>query len=113
MIDDGMHCRCVLIDSCLEGFDLSKFNDTGATALHYAVDNEKEVAFEYILERSQNCDVVDVNGDTPLHYAANLESEHFIRKLIAKGADPKIANKASETPESIAPKSVRHLFVTS
>ena len=94
------------------GFDLGRFNDTGATALHYAVDNEKEAAFTYLIEKFDSCDVKDVNGDTPLHYATNLEAEIFIEKLLAKGANPKFENKAGETPESLASSSLQHLFTS-
>lgn len=82
----------------------------GITALHYAVDSEKEQALDFLLEHFEDCNVRDVNGDTPLHFAVNLENEEMITKLLAKNANPNLENKAGETPFDLAPKALKHLL---
>ena len=94
----------------LIGINQEQYNEAGITCLHYAIDNDKDKSFNYLLQGSINCNIQDINGDTPLHYAVNLENEQFIIKLLAKGADPNINNNSGESVLNIVPKSLKHLF---
>lgn len=40
----------------------------------------------------------DDNGETPLYHAARAGSVHLVKRLLEKGADPKIANSKGLTP---------------
>lgn len=73
--------------------DLNKvWNKSGSGVLHYAVDNEKEEAVDFLLSNfpSINVDMPDCERQTPLAIAVLLENEVIISKLLRKGADPKV-----------------------
>ena len=66
-----------LVDAGASG---SAPNDSGDTALHYAVDHGTESirVVEFLLARGADVNVKNINGFTPLHLALNLDMVRFL-----------------------------------
>ena len=57
------------------------------TLLFYAIIENKNVFFDYLLEKKAFINIVDRHGYSPLHYAINEYRVDMVRRLIDKGAN--------------------------
>ena len=57
------------------------------TLLFYAIIENKNVFFDYLLENKAFINIVDRHGYSPLHYAINEYRVDMVRRLIDKGAN--------------------------
>ncbi|ORE11849.1 ArfGap-domain-containing protein [Rhizopus microsporus var. microsporus] len=72
------------------------------TALHKAVDNNNEVAVEFLLQRPSDVDEKDERGWTALHYAAANNNVRLVLTLLKRHAKADIADNSNMTPLDIA-----------
>lgn len=85
------------------GASIDRINNAGRLPLHSFCTrgwfNDRWVMdkLQWIIEHTQNIDTGDVDGIRPLHIAAML-SEHFVKALLAAGADP-----SGKTAEGLTP----------
>ena len=66
-----------------------------------------------MLEKVKNINQQDADGNTLLHYAVYYENVAIIPLLLAKNADPTIANNEPKTPQEMAKykkQAIRNLF---
>lgn len=73
-------------------------DNTGKTALHYAVINRKELAFVCIVHLRADLDAQDCEGKTALHYAIEKRRVDAANNLIAMGADVAIRDNNEKIP---------------
>lgn len=78
--------------------DVNAVDDTGATALSWAVVRNNEALVSRLLKARANPNLADVNGVTPLMLAINGKHPETVRLLLAAGADPALARPSGETP---------------
>lgn len=69
----------------------------GMTPLHHAV-QRGSWCVEALLEAGANFDAQDANGHTPLHHAVHGNQDSTATRLLAAGADPRLADLTGETP---------------
>lgn len=65
------------------------------TALHKAVDNNNEVAVEFLLQRPSDVDEKDERGWTALHYAAANNNVRLVLTLLKRHAKADIADNSN------------------
>lgn len=90
---DPAHVRALLA----AGADIEAREKRGMTPLFYAV-KLGGFCVEALLEAGANIDAQDVNGHTPLHHAVSANQDTTATRLLAAGADPRIADLTGETP---------------
>jgi ankyrin repeat protein len=78
--------------------DVNARDDTGATALSWAVLRNNGGAVARLLKAQANPNLADANGITPLMLAINGGFPDSVRQLLAAGADPNLARPDGETP---------------
>jgi ankyrin repeat protein len=72
---------------------------TKSTPLHFAIELDRLEWVHLLLQASgTNVDAQDGVGHTPLHVACIRGRRDLAEALIARGANPNVANKAKETP---------------
>lgn len=91
-------------------FDFSQKNQQGATALHIAVDNEKQKSFKFLIDKFQDVNIKDNEGMTALHYAVLIENDEMIQILLEKGADPNITDNSGQTVYDLAQVKQREII---
>ena len=80
----------------ISGMDL--VNNSGFTALHFAVYFNHQTAVEYLLKIGANPDIPDQDGMTPTLLACGEEVQHpCLRALIKAGGNLSLKNKAGKT----------------
>ena len=81
-----------IIKSLLDqGTDPNTPDDRDNTALHLAVEYDKEDIVELFLHYKANVNIQNCNGDTPLHWAIYTDAhDHIIMNLLHSGASPHI-----------------------
>lgn len=58
---------------------------------------------EFLVNRSSTfINSRDKNANTPLHFACQHNYKQIVEKLLIAGADPKLKNKADQTPQQLA-----------
>lgn len=79
-------------------------DSNGLTPLMYCIQNERSKMIDYLLEKEIDINKQDNVGNTALFYAVfkSKDKIELIEKLLTKGADMNIANKAGVTPLSLA-----------
>lgn len=89
-----------ILDVCLSrGVKLNHQNVEGLTALHIAVAHKQAIAFDALIRKGAEVDVVDKDGFTPLYLAVcNYRGEqnmlNIINTLVSIGADLNRKNAA-------------------
>jgi len=78
--------------------DVDTQDDTGATALSWAVLRNNGAVVARLLAARANPNLADANGITPLMLAIEGSSSDGVRQLLAAGADPNLARPSGETP---------------
>jgi ankyrin len=78
--------------------DVNAVDDTGASALSWAVLRNNEALVSRLLKARANPNLADVNGVTPLMLAINGKHSETVRLLLAAGADAGLARPSGETP---------------
>jgi ankyrin repeat protein len=78
--------------------DVNAHDDTGATALSWAVVRNNASVVARLLKARANPNLADANGITPLMLAINGGFSDSVRQLLAAGADPNLARPDGETP---------------
>ena len=85
-------------------------NASGTKPIHFAIDNEKEEAFRFLLPYYTDINIKDRSGMTPLHYAVLIENENIITELIQKNADIYIEDNNGETPLGTAGSKIKKIL---
>ncbi|HMP88898.1 MAG TPA: ankyrin repeat domain-containing protein [Kiritimatiellia bacterium] len=107
---DGTEIEAAL--HCLLNRDLRKFKRLvptraeadirllhGLTYLHYAVDTDQENFVEYLAGLGVSLNARDYHYQwTPLHIAVRREHPNMVRKLLARGANPSLADRHGWMP---------------
>jgi ankyrin repeat protein len=78
--------------------DVNARDDTGATALAWAVLRNNAGVASRLLKAHANPNLADANGVTPLMLAIEGSTSDSVRQLLAAGADPNLARPDGETP---------------
>jgi ankyrin repeat protein len=78
--------------------DVKSRDDTGATALHWAVMGRNAAQAAMLLKAHADPNATDANGVTPLMLAIGAGDADCVRLLLAAGADPGRARPDGETP---------------
>jgi uncharacterized protein len=78
-----------------KGADINARNNSGFTALHYAVISGPPEIVQFLVNEGAKVDALDVSGSTPLHYAESIENAHVLLKA---GASLTVRNLAGKTP---------------
>ncbi len=73
----------------------------GSTTLMWAVCSNRQRTVHLLLRSETNIDARTSDGKTALLYAASL-NKSLVRQLLARGADPNVADKSGETPLMLA-----------
>jgi cytohesin len=73
--------------SLAEGSDVSKEDEWGWTALHWAVRGKHKEVAEFLIAKGANVNAKAEKGLTPLHLAMTSRQDELAEMLIAKGAD--------------------------
>ncbi|CAB0034536.1 unnamed protein product [Trichogramma brassicae] len=94
------------------GCDVNYADENGLTHLHAAISSCVVNYLDEFLERGYATYVPEESDtvDPPLHYALNEGESYAVEQLIAKGADPNLANKDGLTPLHIICKSSREYY---
>ena len=84
--------------------DLNIPNKSGKTPIHLALEKGN---FKLTIKMLQGPKYIDINAqdkhlDTYLHYAARKRDGDLVKMLLAKGADPGVANALGQTPADLA-----------
>ena len=96
---------CSIAEFLVEsGADVNVVDNQGRTVLFDAIKRRREVFYDLIINDIQNVNHRDKFGVTPLMIAAYEMNIDKINKLLDRGADAKIENKASENTYDIARK---------
>ncbi len=77
--------------------DANASDDTGATALAWAVMGDNGAVAARLLNAHADPNRADANGITPLMLAIDADHPQMVRTLLAAGADPKLARPGGET----------------
>jgi len=77
--------------------DIDARDDTGATALSWAILRNNTGIVAQLLKAHANPNLADANGITPLMLAINGGFAYSVRQLLAAGADPNLARPDGET----------------
>jgi len=86
------------LQGCLaSGADVNMRDDTGMSALHYAVDRGLLAMVHVLLDSGAALDAQDHDGQTALMYAVTCEHTAVVQALVASGADTKVVNSDGET----------------
>ena len=75
--------------------------------MHRSVLNNNIKFVEYFINKKDDINKQNKNGDTPLHLAFKIGNYDIIRLLLENGANIKIKNKKGITPFDIADKEMR------
>lgn len=92
---------------CVE-FALSIFpyidvsNCEGLTPLNYAIENNDQEVFEYLVSKGAYINGVDIDGWTLLHHASDLGFEWFVNRLEELGADKEVVSLKGNTAQQLA-----------
>ena len=74
----------------------------GCEPIHHAASGNCIQGFEWLLEKSADCNVTDNNGWTPLHWAAFKGNHEFIELLLAAGSILDTVDSQARKPLDIA-----------
>ena len=104
-INDLIIANC---NSRVDIINIKKFRDSNYnTNLHRSVLNNNIKFVEYFINKKDDINKQNKNGDTPLHLAFKIGNYDIIRLLLENGANIKIKNKKGITPFDIADKEMR------
>ena len=85
-----------------KGVDANVADADGATALHWAVENDDPELTQALLAAGARAQVANRHGIAPLHLAATSGDATIVQRLIAAGADVNVATLGGETPLMMA-----------
>ncbi|XP_032115548.1 putative ankyrin repeat domain-containing protein 30B-like [Sapajus apella] len=63
-----------------------------------ALQCRREACANILIDAGADPTIIDVYGNTALHYAVYIESLSMVAKLLSRGADTEVENKAGLTP---------------
>lgn len=86
----------------ITNFDLEEVNNSGDTALHYAVKNEDYELLEILLSYVPDIDVENEDGDTSLHLAVKTSDIELVQMLLDYGANVEVKDAKKRTPAVLA-----------
>ncbi|KAL4790670.1 ankyrin repeat-containing domain protein, partial [Aspergillus venezuelensis] len=98
------HISKMLIDATIASSGTGGINhplspSNGSTALHLAIQYERQEIASYLISRGADIHVTDNVGRTPLHTAiGSLKMPAIIRLLIENGADPTVPDENGHSP---------------
>ena len=96
-------CQNDFIEKLIEFSDVTIPSGSGATALHYAVQNDHTKAVELILLKElKDVNKADLAGRTPLHVAVDTGRIEMVERLLTAGAIPFAVDKNGTTPLHLA-----------
>ena len=78
--------------------DVDRPRPDGATALHWAVYDDRLDLTDLLVEAGADVDAANDFGVTPLSLACDNGASRMVRRLLDAGADPDIARSTGETP---------------
>lgn len=86
------------------GFTVAATDRQGFTPLHFACQQYRDEVVEVLLDAGAPVDPVDSWGNTPLFRAVfnSAGDPVIVRRLVAAGADPDLANKSGQSPRGLA-----------
>lgn len=97
------------------GSSINVADDTGAVALHYALQNDDQAAVLYLLQEGAHLirPRVFASGEGPMHYAARYtKTDLIMRSMIAKGGDVNAVSTVEKfTPLHLAVKERHYSLV--
>eukprot|EP01038_Epipyxis_sp_PR26KG_P005459 gene5459-7557_t len=82
--------------------ELTKFSESGYTAIHVACRYNNRLALEIILNNGISVDFVDQSGNTPLHFASKYGHIDLCRFLIDRGCNAAKLNSRKQSAYDIA-----------
>jgi ankyrin repeat protein len=87
-----------------EGSSVATTDKHGFTPLHFACQQNRDEVVQVLLDAGAPVDPVDAQGNTPLSRAVfNAAGDPaIVRRLVAAGADPDLANKSGQSPRGLA-----------
>ena len=96
----------------LRGAWIDSKNESGWTALHYAVVKNNPEMIQLLIKSDADINKKDKKrGQTPLHFAAMTEKKEAVELLLANNADPKIKDINKKTPKQLtSDKNILDLF---
>nr|WP_306800210.1 ankyrin repeat domain-containing protein [Endozoicomonas sp. YOMI1] len=100
--------RCNSLKALIHaGAQLDIRDNSGCTAMHYAVDRyyihcSFDASLGLLIKAKAALDVPDHNGDTVLHLAAFNGNLKVVRMLLNAGADYRVTNNLGRTPLALA-----------
>ena len=88
----------------VENAGVDRVDSNGLTPLMFCIQNERSKMIDYLLEKEIDINRQDNVGNTALFYAVFKSKDKIglIEKLLKKGADMNMANKAGVSPLSLA-----------
>ena len=89
----------------LAGVDVNLHAADGATALHWAAQNDDPALADLLIRRGAKVDTVNDLGVTPLWVAASNSSAAMVQRLLDAHADPNIAPPTNGSPLMVAARS--------
>jgi len=81
-----------------EGVDINAKDESGQTALHYAVRGDHKELTEFLIAKGADVNAKDKGGNTPLNRATWRGNKDIIRILVTKGADVNFASEGRYPP---------------
>lgn len=84
------------------GSDIDACDDSGMTALHWAVQNNHQDTVKLLLKQGASVSCQDSQGNTPLHYTVTHNQYNLAKLLLDKKACPQIKNNQGKCPLELA-----------
>jgi|GEM_PF-3397957 len=81
-----------------KGANYSAITSLGQNSLHISAISGCDSIFDFLLNKIEQFDAVDNNGDTPFLLALKMNHIHIATELLGKGANVNISNKTLHTP---------------
>jgi ankyrin repeat protein len=78
------------------GADLTKENDEGLAAIHYAAKNGNESIISALLQQGESCDHLSQQGISPLIAAASAGKRDIVEFLLKSGSNPNLQSETGQ-----------------
>ena len=97
----SIHCDTKLLQNAIhDGADVNGTDESGQTALHFAVDRGNMECILLLIENGANVNALDNDGIGVLLTAVMAGNIEVIKLLLEKGANPDAEDEDGETPRS-------------